>query len=98
MTVYVDELQSNVVNSANFPFKKFCHMTADTFEELHAMADKIGLQRDWFQPDDIHPHYDLTSSKRGLALQSGAVFLAAKTQAKRRSAGWRTAKKSTPTA
>ncbi len=47
--------------------------TDGDIEELHKMADRLGLKRIWFQPGDgTHPHYDLTSSKRALAIQFGA--------------------------
>ena len=45
-----------------------CHMIADTDKELHAMADRIGVARTWFQED----HYDITKSKRKLAVKYGA--------------------------
>lgn len=92
MTVYVDELQAVIAGSqsAGFGFKRYCHMTADSLPELHAMAEQIGLQPDWFQPHPLHPHYDLTSSKRGLAFQHGAKFLPASQQAKLRLQLWRT--------
>lgn len=49
-------------------------MIADTTEELHAMADRIGVRRRWFQeksgPDE---HYDIALSKRALAVKFGAV-------------------------
>ena len=51
---------------------KMCHMLADTLEELHAMADRLGLKREWFQPEST-PHYDICQSKRRLALKFGAV-------------------------
>ena len=44
------------------------HMVADTDEELHAMADKIGVARKWFQGD----HYDITQKKKALAIRAGA--------------------------
>ncbi len=84
MTVYVDELRANLTGSASFPFKKYCHLTADTLDELHIMATRIGLDRSWFQDDKHHPHYDLTSSKRAQAIQCGAEFLPALEQVKRR--------------
>jgi hypothetical protein len=46
-------------------------MVADTLEELHRMARKIGLKREWFQDHDI-PHYDVTNPKRRLAVANGA--------------------------
>jgi hypothetical protein len=57
--------------------KQSCHMMADTLEELHAMADKIGLRRAWFQ-NTRYPHYDLTPGKRNVALAFGAVDMAGK--------------------
>jgi hypothetical protein len=47
------------------------HMIADTEDELHAMADKIGVARKWHQGD----HYDITQSKKALAVQHGAVAI-----------------------
>lgn len=70
MTVYVDDMRA--------PFGRMimCHMEADTLEELHAMADRIGVARRWFQgPHNGHsrfPHYDIALSKRALAVQYGA--------------------------
>lgn len=53
--------------------KQSCHMYADTLDELHAMALCIGLKRSWFQNSPTLKHYDLTPSKRALAVSSGAV-------------------------
>lgn len=51
-----------------------CHMVGDTDEELHAMADKIGVARKWFQlPGTYKRHYDIAMSKRQLAVDNGAV-------------------------
>lgn len=55
------------------------HMATDgDLEELHQMADKIGIKRKWFQNDyqgtEYHsPHYDICQSKKKLALEFGAV-------------------------
>ena len=46
-------------------------MFADDVTELHEMADKIGLERAWFQETTLD-HYDLTASKRLLAVKCGA--------------------------
>jgi len=74
MMVYVDEMRLWPGKSFS---GKWCHMWADTLEELHDMADKIGLKRSWFQsghPDGWKPdHYDLRTSKRIMALDNGAI-------------------------
>lgn len=69
MPVYVD--------NARIPFgrMKMCHMLADTLGELHAMAARIGLRRRWFQSQASVPHYDVSLSKRQLAVDAGAVEL-----------------------
>lgn len=63
MTVYVDDMRA--------PFGRMimCHMLADTEDELHAMADAIGIARKWHQRD----HYDISLSKRALAVAAGAI-------------------------
>ena len=50
---------------------QWCHMLADDADcaELHAFAASIGLKRKWFQRN----HYDLTPSRRVLAVQRGAI-------------------------
>lgn len=69
MTVYVDKLPSSGWGRWNGG----AHMLATDLDELHAMADRIGLRRSWFQGDATHAHYDLTASKRALAVAAGAV-------------------------
>lgn len=78
MTVYVDELRRYPRGPRCFR-DGACHMMADTLEELHAMAARIGLRRAWFQPRSS-PHYDLTPAKREAALAAGAVFKPAREQ------------------
>lgn len=70
MTVYVDNFLEAMVPSK---WKGGGHMLASSLEELHAMADRIGLQRAWFQDDGTFPHYDLTRAKRKLAIECGAT-------------------------
>lgn len=67
MAVYVDDMQ------AGYGRMKMCHMLADTDEELHGMADRIGVARRWHQKAGTpHSHYDVCLAKRGLAVQHGA--------------------------
>lgn len=68
MTVYVDDMR------ARFGRMIMCHMIADTDDELHAMADKIGVARKWHQaPPQHNSHYDIALSMRALAICHGAV-------------------------
>lgn len=55
--------------------RKWCHMWADDVRELHDFATRIGLSRSWFQkpPKASWEHYDVTESKRAVALAMGAV-------------------------
>ena len=69
MSVYVD--------NAIYGFGRIvmCHMIADTPDELHAIADRIGVARRWFQqpPKASFWHYDIAKSKRALAVAAGAI-------------------------
>lgn len=68
MAVYVDFMR------AAFGRMIMCHMVADTDEELHAMADRIGVDRKWHQKAGTpHSHYDIALSKRRLAIYFGAI-------------------------
>lgn len=52
------------------------HMQADTLDELHAFAARLGMRREWFQCKPGRPendHYDLTRAGRELAVMLGAV-------------------------
>jgi hypothetical protein len=72
MSVYVDDL-AVTVPKADWPYRRACHMWADTRAELHEMAGLIGLSRSWFQGRKHFPHYDLTAYKRQQAIARGAV-------------------------
>lgn len=69
MTVYVDDMR------AKYGRLVMCHMLADTDDELHAMADRIGVARRWWQSPrkTSGSHYDIALSKRALAIAAGAV-------------------------
>jgi len=73
MTVYVDDMHLTALGQ--FGRMKMCHMLADTDEELHAMAARIGVQRRWWQSPDrcSGSHYDIAMCKRALAVAADAV-------------------------
>lgn len=82
MSVYVD--------FAYLPYgtMKMCHMWADTAEELHAMADAIGLKRRWYQCPSgpgvkrvSFPHYDVGAGKRAKAVELGAIEVSDRAEA-----------------
>jgi hypothetical protein len=52
------------------------HMIADTPEELHAMAAKIGVARKWLQHGGTPAeHFDICKAKRTLAIKHGASLV-----------------------
>lgn len=78
MAVYVDDVRHH------FGRMVMCHLWADDVDELLNFVDKIGVQRKWIQG---HPtlsfgkhrdaqwiHFDISLSKKALALQHGAVL------------------------
>lgn len=69
MTVYVDSMK------APFGRMVMCHCWADTREELFEMMTRIGVQTKWFQqpPKASWEHFDISMSKRALAVKLGAV-------------------------
>lgn len=66
MSVYVD--------NATWPWrgKLWAHLFADSVEELHNFAARLGLKRAWFQNHQKLPHYDVTQQKRERAIALGA--------------------------
>jgi hypothetical protein len=63
MAVYVD--------NAAIPYglMKMCHMVADTAQELHEMANKLGIKFEHYH----NYHYNICQSKRRKAIELGAV-------------------------
>lgn len=66
MTVYIDDMYKYPMGQ--FGRMKMSHMIADTEDELHDMAHKIGVARKWYQGD----HYDICMSMRAKAVAFGA--------------------------
>lgn len=53
------------------------HLFGTDLEELHKFAKSLGLKREYYQgTEGKFPHYDLTQSKRSLALRKGAIRVA----------------------
>lgn len=71
MAVYVDTSRNK------FGRMIMCHMVADTPQELHAMADAIGMRRAWFQNTGPKrtPHYDVCLARRAKAIGLGAIVV-----------------------
>jgi hypothetical protein len=69
MTVYVDDMFQYPMGE--FRGMKMSHMIGDTADELHALADAIGLARKHYQGD----HYDVSMSLRRKAIAKGAIAI-----------------------
>lgn len=82
MTVYVDDMRRPArVGRLNAVWS---HLMADTDDELHAFAARLGLRRTWHQhPGRPTSHYDLTESRRQAAVELGAVEIGYMSQEQR---------------
>ncbi len=67
MAIYVDFVQ--------IPFKgyKWCHMLADSLQELHDFATLIEVDARLFHRNASYPHYDITVQMRETAIAQGAI-------------------------
>lgn len=85
MTVYVDDIR--IPARVGGLYSRWSHLIADSVEELHEFAGRLGLRREWFQdptvngkPTPAEPgtraaenwHYDVTDRKRDEAIAMGA--------------------------
>jgi hypothetical protein len=70
MACYVDSIRS--YPGAGLRFEEFCHLLADTREELHTMADALGIPRGFFQDHPWRWHHDLPAHLRPRAVALGA--------------------------
>jgi hypothetical protein len=78
VTVYVDD--AAIVATVGRWSSRWSHLTADTRDELHDFAARLGLRRSYFQENDAKPgsfsreawHYDVTANKRNQAIRLGA--------------------------
>jgi hypothetical protein len=52
------------------------HLIATSLEELHQVAEAIGLHRRYFQAHAMTPHYTLPAGRRDAAIAAGAIAVA----------------------
>ncbi|WP_206245265.1 DUF4031 domain-containing protein [Novosphingobium terrae] len=71
MSVYVD----SAIHALRG--RRMCHMFSPDLAELHAMAQRIGIEQRWFQdPATMRvswPHYDIDEERRRHAIDLGAI-------------------------
>lgn len=67
MAVYVDFV------SIEFRGHKWCHLLADSLQELHDFAALIEVDKRLFHRNASYPHYDVTLQMREAALKNGAI-------------------------
>jgi hypothetical protein len=92
MTVYVHKLrgQSGLI-SGRTPNDPWFGLTADTEDELHSFAERLGLQRNMYQPGtptgsqqvSVTGHYDVTEGEADRAVAFGAQAITARAEDKR---------------
>ncbi len=71
MTVYVDDMKLHLDRGNT----NWCNMWADSLHELLGMAAKIGLRAWWIQTNHASfDYFELSASKRALAVHHGAVY------------------------
>ena len=70
MACYVDAVRH--YPGAGLRYEHFCHLLADTRDELHAMADELGIPRRFFQDHPWRWHHDLPEHLRRQAVELGA--------------------------
>ena len=69
MAVYVDDAVTL------WRGERWAHLMADTLDELHAFAARLGMPRRAFQDRASGAHYDVTAPLRERAIALGAVAI-----------------------
>ena len=67
MAIYVDFM------CIEYRGYKWCHMLADSLQELHDFAELIEVDKRLFHRNASYPHYDVTVQMRLLAIENGAL-------------------------
>lgn len=68
MAVYVDEAWLR-------RGRRWAHLMADTVDELHGMAARLGLPPHAYHPEPSGVHYDIADDVRSHAIELGAIAL-----------------------
>lgn len=73
--VYVDRLRKTRYNPrVAYNYYNFCHLTADSLDELLEFGKKLGLKAEWLQESNNGTkHFDIVANKRRLAIKLGAI-------------------------
>lgn len=66
--VYIDN--ARVAYKGNL----YCHMLADSLDELHEFAEVLGIKKCWFHGSASYPHYDVKIEFRPQAINLGAIL------------------------
>lgn len=69
MAVYVDDAVTL------WRGRRWAHLMADSLDELHAFAARLGLPRHAFQDKTSGAHYDVSAETREHAIALGAVAI-----------------------
>jgi Protein of unknown function (DUF4031) len=67
VAVYVDDAR------IRWRGREWSHLVADTPDELHAAAARLGLRREWAQDKGRTLHYDLPEELRLRAIEAGVA-------------------------
>lgn len=67
MAVYVDRAK------VSFRGRLWCHLMADTLEELHDFAKQLNIDPRLFHCTASYPHYDITLEMRIVVITLGAI-------------------------
>jgi hypothetical protein len=65
------------IGTREYKLDRMCmsHMAADSLDELHTMAEIIGVERRHFQDKPGLPHYDICKQKKASAIKAGAMLV-----------------------
>lgn len=74
MAIYTDPLASFGWRLAGRTTRS-CHLFTDELDltNLHVLAERIGMRREWLHDQPRAPHYDLIPERREAAIAAGAI-------------------------